>query len=93
MLLYNHNYATATTFSTTDADASDTATTSKRTQDCAEHCAKEQQQPQQSEHQEQRDPDQHHYHLGASRHVQRRTPKKGRDIGNALFVESVKLLI
>jgi hypothetical protein len=86
MLLQIHNSSIASTFSTTDADASDLAPTSQ----CTQNSAKEQRQPQQPKCQEQCDPHQHHHHLETSRHVQRRTPKKGRDIGNNIFVGFVK---
>jgi hypothetical protein len=37
--------------------------------------------------------DQHHDHLRISRPTKRRTPKKGRDIGNDIFVKTCKTLI
>jgi hypothetical protein len=49
MLLQKHNGSTASTFRATDADASDLASTSQRTQDSAKPRSKEQRQPQQPE--------------------------------------------
>jgi hypothetical protein len=69
VLLQNLNNGTAATVGTPNAVASDSASASKRTPEDAKHRSEEQQQPQQPECQEQRNPDQHHDHLGTSRHA------------------------
>ncbi len=87
-LLSSQRNSNTNNFSPTNADVSYHSTTSSRTRTCPETS-----QQHLSCTRQQNYSHRHPHHLGNIKAHQRRTPKKGRDIRNDMFVNSVKTLL
>jgi hypothetical protein len=92
MLLQDNDCDSTSAIGSTHANAHRTIPTSGPSSENTEPRTQEQRHHQQLQRQEQCHPYQHHHHLEKNI-SKRRTPKKRRDIGNDIFVNSVKTLI